>query len=625
MFRRLLASKLVKTSAAVGATAGATDLYLDYGRKPFPLKFEEGWNITKSFPLPPLREELVGNLESREFDVLIIGGGATGTGTAVDAVSRGLDVCLLERHDFASGTSSKSTKMAHGGVRYLEKAIFQMSKDQLDLVIEALNERGNMFRTAPHLVTVLPILIPVYKWWQVPYFFMGCKMYDWFAGHQGVRNLSIFSRELTHAVAPMIDDANLKASCVYHDGSFNDARMNATLAVTAIKNGATVLNYVEVKQLLKDESGKITSVLAYDKESKKDFVVKAKSFVNATGPFVDKLLEMDADPQGLPSKEEKAPRMCVPSSGVHVVLPERFCPTEMGLLDPSTEDGRVMFFLPWQGKVLAGTTDTPLKMVPEHPFPSEEEINDILKELQKYLIFPVTRDDVLSAWSGIRPLVRDPLKIPKGKDGQEGTTQGLVRSHLITTSPSNLLTISGGKWTTYREMAQETVDTLVKQNDYDGKGNSTLKPCQTKELVLVGGEGYLPTFDAALIQEYRIPHKLAHHLASNYGTRAPAILEIYEQLDVNKLPVGLATLNDFKVLSSSATPGNKLQYDLFDEPFTVAELKYAIKYEHARNPLDFLSRKIRLFFLNAHESLARVDGVSVVIMDELNCVSAFAE
>lgn len=617
---RLFKSTLVRAAMASTVVAGGAVVYLDFIRPQPKHKIKTSFApLTKEIAPPPARTELLDRLDTTDkFDVLVIGGGATGTGTALDAASRGLNVCLLERADFALGTSSKSTKMAHGGVRYLEKAIFQLSKDQLDLVIEALNERGNMLRTAPHLCLVLPIMIPAYKWWQVPYYFVGCKMYDWFAGHQNLRNSTIFSRETTAAMAPMMDTANVKALCVYHDGLFNDARMNAALAVTAIQHGATVLNYMEVKQLIK-EDGKLVGAVAVDRETGKEYRVKATATVNATGPLADKILEMDEDPQGLPPKEERAPRMVVPSLGVHVVLPEYYGPTSMGLLDPATSDGRVMFFLPWQGKVLAGTTDTPLKKVPVQPVPTEEEIQDILTELQKYVAFPVHRDDVLSAWSGIRPLVRDPATAPK--DGS-GSTEGLVRSHLITKSPTGLVTISGGKWTTYREMAEETVDTLVDGFNFSGKN---IKPCQTNDIVLVGGDNYSKNYLARLIHEYKIPLKLAKHLSHNYGSRAPVILELYAHSDYNKLPVTLALSHSFEPSEKKAREENNLLYQSFDEPFTVAELKYSIKHEYTRTPLDFLARRSRLAFLNAREALSAVDGVVEIMTKELNWDDAYAK
>lgn len=622
---RFIKSTLGKSVLGLGAIAGGTIVYLDFIRPPKHAHIANLYKpLLKDVPTPPSRQELVENIKKTpKFDMLIIGGGATGTGTAVDAATRGLNVCLLEKTDFAAGTSSKSTKMAHGGVRYLEKAIFQLSKAQLDLVIEALNERGNMLRTAPHLCSVLPIMIPVYKWWQVPYFFAGCKMYDWFAGHQNLRSSTIFSREMTAAMAPMLDDSNLKAACVYHDGTFNDARMNATLALTAVQHGATVLNYFKVEQLIKDPStGKVTGAKAKDLETGEVYDVAATAVVNACGPFADKILEMDEDPQGLPPKTPQKPRMVVPSSGVHVVLPEYYCPRDMGLLDPSTSDGRVMFFLPWQGKVLAGTTDTPLKEVPENPIPFEDEIQDILKELQKYIVFPVLREDVLSAWSGIRPLVRDPKKLPKGKDASSGGTQGLVRSHLVSISDNDLVTIAGGKWTTYREMAEETVDTVIEKFKFEGK---KLKPCQTNNILLIGGEDYSKNYSARLIHEYRIPLKLAKHLSHNYGSRSAVILELYHESDFNKLPITLAASHSFTPSISEAHTENQLSYQSFDEPFTIAELRYSLKYEYIRTPIDFLARRTRLAFLNAREALSAVDGVVEIMRQDLGWDDATAE
>ncbi|CCG21868.1 Gut2 glycerol-3-phosphate dehydrogenase [Candida orthopsilosis Co 90-125] len=620
---RFFKSALGKASLALGAAAGGTIIYLDFIQPKKPAQIATSYKpLKKDYPTPPTREELVSRLTpEKKFDVLIIGGGAVGSGCAVDAATRGLNVCLLEKTDFGSGTSSKSTKMAHGGVRYLEKAIFQLSKAQLDLVIEALNERGNMLRTAPHLCSVLPIMIPVYNYWQVPYFFAGCKMYDWFAGKQNLRNSTIFSKEQAAAIAPMMDVSNLKAACVYHDGSFNDTRMNATLAITAIENGATVLNYFNVDQLLKDDKGKLYGVKATDLETNKQYELKATSIVNATGPFADNILEMDEDPQGLPPKVPQKPRMVVPSSGVHIVLPEYYCPQNIGLLDPSTSDGRVMFFLPWQGKVLAGTTDTPVKYVPENPIPTEEDIQDIINEMQKYLVFPIDRTDVLSAWSGIRPLVRDPRSVPKGQE-DSGSTEGLVRSHLLLESPSGLVTISGGKWTTYREMAQETIDYVVKHFDFAGKN---VKPCQTNELILIGGDDYSKNYSARLIHEYKIPLKLAKHLSHNYGSRSAMILDLYAASDYNKLPITLAANKEFTPSLVEASPENQLSYQSFDEPFTIAELLYSLKYEYPRTPVDFLARRTRLAFLNAREALSAVDGVVEIMSQELNWDDATKE
>lgn len=544
--------------------------------------------------------------------MLIIGGGATGCGSAVDASTRGLNVALVERDDFASGTSSKSTKMAHGGVRYLEKAFWQLSKAQLDLVIEALDERGNMFKTAPHLVSVLPILIPVYKLWQVPYFYVGTKMYDFFAGKQGIRSAYLLGPSATTERCPQLDDKNLKAGLVYHDGSFNDARLNSTLALTAVENGSTVLNYVEVVQLLKNGENKVIGAIAKDRETGQEFQIKAKSVINATGPYSDVILEMDKHPQGLKPTQTQTPKMVVPSAGVHVVLPDYYCPKDLGILDAQTSDGRVMFFLPWQGKVLAGTTDVPLDKIPENPTPTEADIEDILHELQHYIRFPVRREDVLSAWSGIRPLVRDPRTL---KEGEKGNTQNLVRSHLLFTSETGLTTISGGKWTTYREMAEETIDEASKVHDL------TEAKSRTKEIVLVGGENFEKNLAPRLVQKYNISTKLAEHLASNYGTRAPLILEIYKSDKFNQLPVCLASSASSASLASGSSQKDTLlsvlSYDNFEHPFSVAELKYSINYEYTRTAVDFLARRSRLAFLDSKAALGSIEGVVKVLGDEL--------
>ncbi|RLV91958.1 Glycerol-3-phosphate dehydrogenase mitochondrial [Spathaspora sp. JA1] len=602
----------VKYTAISGGVVGAGIIYLDFikARKPALISVPRA-PLAKECATPPLRKTLLDNL-NKDFDVLVIGGGCVGTGTALDATTRGLNVCLLEKSDFASGTSSKSTKLAHGGVRYLEKAIFQLSKAQLDLVVEALSERSNMLKIAPHLVTIQPIMVPVYTWWQVPYIYIGCKMYDWFAASQSIRSSKIFGPSLTRATAPMMDSENLKACCIYHDGIFNDSRFNSSLAVTAIENGATVLNYMEVDQLLKDETGKVIGVRAHDRETNKSYNVRAKAVVNATGPFVDKFLEMDASPEGLPPKEEQLPKMVIPSTGTHVVLPEHYCPKDYGLLDPNSADGRVMFFLPWQGKVLAGTTDNGLKYVVENPVATEEDITNIMNALQKYLAFPVRREDVLSAWAGIRPLARDPATIVPGK---EGSTEGIVRSHLLTQNPkSELVTITGGKWTTYRNMAEETVDFVVEKFDFK---NKDIKPCQTKNVSLIGADNYYTNYASQLIQEYNIPTRLAEHLAGNYGTRAPLVLELYKANDFNRLPVTLAASKSYTISESSNSDTNLLNFEAFDEPFTVAELKYCLKYEYARTPQDFLARRTRLAFLNARAALKAVDGVTNIMAQEL--------
>lgn len=615
-----------KAVALTGTLGGALALhqYMDSRRQRLALSNEVPVvsPVKKPSVNLPTRDDLLSNFQKTDqFDVLIIGGGASGTGSALDAAARGLNVACVEASDYASGTSSKSTKMAHGGVRYLEKAVFELSKAQLDLVIEALNERGHMLETAPHLCKILPIMIPVYSYWQVPYFFAGCKMYDWFAGKQNLRSSYLLSKTYASELAPMLDESKLKAGLVYHDGSFNDSRMNATLAISAIEHGATVLNYVKVVQLVKDAAtNKVRGAVVEDKETGRKYQIKAKVTVNATGPYSDIILQMDKNKNGMPDPAPpqpsdvsiatqvavNKPHMVVPSSGVHIILPSYYCPQNIGLLDVKTADGRVMFFLPWQGKVLAGTTDIPMKTVPQNPTATEADIQDILRELQHYIKFPVRREDVLSAWAGIRPLVMDPRK-RKESDGT--STEGLVRNHLIFTSDTGLITLAGGKWTTYREMAEQTIDTVVKE------GGFSVKPCVTKKLRLAGGENWTPNLSALLAQKYGLSQAMSQHLSNNYGTRAPLICELFKEDGRNQLPVVFGGKENVTVL-------HHVNFDSFRYPFTIGELLYSIHNEYARTATDFLMRRTRFAFLDAAKALTAVEGTVKVMGDELNWDSA---
>ncbi|CAR26719.1 ZYRO0B16522p [Zygosaccharomyces rouxii] len=625
MFAR--GGKLFPKALALTGTVGgalAVHQYMDSRRQSSALSNEVPV-VSPIDPRPsvnlPSREDLLSNLQKTDkFDVLIIGGGASGAGSALDAATRGLNVACVEANDFASGTSSKSTKMAHGGVRYLEKAVFELSRAQLDLVIEALNERGHMLETAPHLCKILPIMIPVYSYWQVPYFFAGCKLYDWFAGKQNLRSSYLLSKTYASELAPMLDESKLKAGLVYHDGSFNDSRMNSTLAISAIEHGATVLNYVKVTQLLKDSStNKVEGAIVEDQETGKQYQVKAKVTVNATGPYSDLILQMDKNKNGLPDPQPpqpanvsiatevavNKPNMVVPSAGVHIILPSYYCPKTVGLLDVKTADGRVMFFLPWQGKVLAGTTDIPMKTVPQNPTATEADIQDILRELQHYIKFPVRREDVLSAWAGIRPLVMDPRK----RKDTGGSTEGLVRNHLIFTSETGLITLAGGKWTTYREMAEQTIDEVVKE------GGFSVKPCITRKIKLAGGENWTPNLSALLAQHYKLSQAMSQHLSNNYGTRAPIICELFKEDERNQLPVAFGGRENVTVL-------HHVNFDSFRYPFTIGEFLYSIRHEYSRKATDFLMRRTRYAFLDAANALTAVEGTVKVMGDELNWDSA---
>ncbi|OQV15183.1 Glycerol-3-phosphate dehydrogenase, mitochondrial [Hypsibius exemplaris] len=514
--------------------------------------------------LPTRQEHLKSLQETPEYDVLVIGGGATGTGVALDAVTRGLKTALVEREDFAAQTSSKSTKLIHGGVRYLQAAILGFDVEQYKMVKEALRERSNFLAIAPHLTKALPILLPLYAWWQVPYMWIGIKMYDIVSGARVLRNSYYVNKERASDAFPQLKNDELKGGIVYFDGQQNDARMCVSLALTAARMGANVVNYVEVKQLVK-ENDKIRGAVVRDTLTGKEWKIRAKSVVNATGPFTDAIRLMD-NPAAQP--------ICQPSAGVHITLPGYFCPGKLGLLNAQTSDGRVIFFLPWQGVTIAGTTDDKCP-VTTTPTPTDKEIDWILKECQKMIRLKMSRGDVLSAWSGIRPLVRN----PHAKD-----TKSLARNHIIEVSPSNMITIAGGKWTTYRSMAEETVDKAVEVC----KLNPLMKHSQTIGFHLEGAHGYDSTLFVRLINEYGVDRQVAKHLAQQYGDRS---------LEVIKL--GAPTGKTWPLM------GNRL-VDRY--PYIEAEVRYALK-EYAVNATDVLARRMRLAFQDvdaAKEALPRV-------------------
>ena len=373
----------------------------------------------------------------------------------MDASSRGLKTALVELDDFASGTSSRSTKLIHGGVRYLQKAIMGLDLEQYNMVREALHERANLLEIAPHLSFPLPIMLPIYKWWQLPYYWAGIKAYDLVSGGDILRPSYVLSKSKALELFPMLKPKKLKGAIVYYDGMHNDARMCLSIAITAARLGASVANHVEVLDLIKTE-GLVAGAKVKNKLTGEEFQIKAKSVINATGPFTDSIRKMD---------DGKTRDIVCPSAGVHIVLPDYYSPVSMGLLDPATSDGRVIFFLPWEGHTIAGTTDTPCP-VTTSPGPSESDIQFILSEVKNYLTsdIDVRRGDVLSAWAGIRPLVKDP---------NAGDTASLVRNHVVHVSDSNLVTIAGGKWTTYRAMAAETVDAAVTAGGLEAGGSMT--------------------------------------------------------------------------------------------------------------------------------------------------------
>ncbi|KAI5640684.1 FAD dependent oxidoreductase domain-containing protein [Phthorimaea operculella] len=523
----------------------------------------------------PSRDTQIKNLQAgHDYDILIIGGGATGVGCALDACTRGLRTACVEADDFASGTSSRSTKLIHGGVRYLQKAILGLDYDQYKMVKEALHERANMLEVAPHLTRPLPILLPVYQWWQVPYYWFGIKMYDLVAGDRNVKSSYYLSKKNTLELFPMLKSDNLCGGIVYYDGQQDDARMNLAIALTAARHGANIVNHVSVTKLIK-KGGKLVGASLKDELTGKEWDVKAKCIINATGPFTDSIRKMD-DPN--------VKEICCPSSGVHIVLPGYYSPEHMGLLDPATSDGRVIFFLPWLKGTIAGTTDLPCK-VTHNPKPTEDEITFILQEVKNYLNpdVEVRRGDVLSAWSGIRPLVSDPNK---------PDTQSLARNHIVHVSPSGLVTIAGGKWTTYRSMAAETIDAAIE--------SANLKPlfreCQTDGFMLEGGQGWTPTMYIRLVQDFGLEMEVAQHLAKSYGDRAFAVAKM-AAMTGKRWPI----------------IGKKLHPEF---PYIDAEVRYGVR-EYACTAIDMIARRLRLSFLNVQAAAEALPGIVDIMAEEL--------
>jgi glycerol-3-phosphate dehydrogenase len=387
------------------------------------------------------RRKLIAELKKQSetiWDIIIIGGGATGLGIALDGASRGYKTLLLEQSDFAKATSSRSTKLVHGGVRY-------MAQGDLLLVMEALHERGLMLKNAPHLTFNQEFVIPVYTLWDVLMYTVGLKFYDIMAGRLSMGKSYFINREKTRLRLPLLNSKGLKGGVVYHDGQFDDSRMAFALAESCARYEGIVLNYFKVTGLLKDERGKINGVSARDIDSGKEFNLKTRLVINATGVFADEISRLD-DPESKTTIR--------PSQGVHIVLDKSFLRSNSAIMIPKTDDGRVLFAIPWYNEVVIGTTDTPIDKISLEPVALDEEISFILRTAEKYLVTPPKREDILCIYAGLRPLAANP--------DNPASTKEVSRRHKITLSPSGLLTIIGGKWTTYRRMAEETIDRAIK-------------------------------------------------------------------------------------------------------------------------------------------------------------------
>jgi len=480
------------------------------------------------------------------WDMVIVGGGATGVGVAVDAAARGYDVLLLEQHDFGKGTSSRSTKLVHGGVRYLEQG-------NISLVMEALKERGLLRQNAPHLVSDLGFVVPNYEWWEAPFYGVGLKVYNLLAGRYGFGVSQILSREETLERLPTIKTEGLRGGVVYFDGQFDDSRLLVNLVATAAEQGAALLNYAPVTALTRDADGFLDGVVARDLESGRELRVGAKVVINAAGPFCDAVRRL-AQPEAKP--------MIAPSQGIHLVFDGSFLPGGSAIMVPHTSDGRVMFAIPWHGHTVVGTTDTPIEQATLEPRPFEEEIEFVLETAGRYLRKPITRADVLSVFTGIRPLVRS---------GDAANTSALSRDHTIHIDGSGLLTVTGGKWTTYRNMAEDCV------NQASTLARLPEKPCPTRNLNI---HGY-------------------HRQAEKFGA-----LSVY----------GADALLIQDLVRAEPALGEPLHPAL---PCCGAEVVWAARVEMARTVEDVLARRTRALFLNARAAIAMAPGVAELLAREL--------
>lgn len=495
------------------------------------------------------RNLLIESIRKQNFrcDVLVIGGGATGLGVAVDAASRGYKVILVEQHDFGKGTSSRSTKLVHGGVRYLAQGDVQM-------VVSALHERGRMRRNAPHLVKDMRFIIGNYRWWEQPFYTIGMVCYDILAGRLGLGRSLPLSARAVRAAIPAIRQKGLKGGVVYHDGQFDDARMAITLAQTLVDLGGICLNYSQAIQLHKDGNGKLESIEVKDQLNGETYMLKAKLFVNATGVFADDIMKMD-----MPEEKKKIR----PSQGVHLVVDRKFLGGNSALMIPRTKDGRVLFGVPWHGKVVLGTTDTPLDEEILEPRALDEEVDFILEQAGQYLDIRPTRADVLSVFAGLRPLAAPSTSTSK-------KTKELSRNHKIYQSASGLLTITGGKWTTYREMAEEAMDIGMKMV------NLPPKRCVSKELKLHG---------------YTSP---GNDTSWNY---------VY----------GSDTEHIELIAKEKDEYGKRLHPDY---TFTAAHVVWAVREEMAETVEDVLARRVRILFLDARTAIQLAPKVASIMAQE---------
>ncbi len=479
-----------------------------------------------------------------EWDICIIGGGATGLGIAVDSASRGYKTVLFEKYDFAKGTSSRSTKLVHGGVRYLQQG-------NIKLVMEALKERGLLKKNAPHLVKNQSFVIPNYKWWENPFYGIGLKVYDWMAGSLGLGPSQFLSKEETLELAPTLDPEGLRGGVLYHDGQFDDARLAIHLAMTAADNNAAILNYFGVEGLIKANE-KVCGVIVKDTIDNRLYEVKAKAVINATGVFTDSILKMD---------DSSAETLVSPSQGIHLVFDKEFLPSDTAIMIPKTDDGRVLFAVPWHHKIIVGTTDTPMEHASEEPVALKKEIEFIMHHMARYLKKDPTYPDIRSIFAGLRPLVK----------GNTKNTAALSRDHHISVTDSELITIAGGKWTTYRRMAEDVLEIAAH------KAGLEEKDCITKTLHIHGHKKDVD-FKASLYY---------------YGSDEDQLRSLIKK---------------DKSLAETIHP---------QLPFIKAEIIWSVQQEMCMTVEDFLSRRTRALLLDAKSSIESAQLVAQVMAGEM--------
>ena len=479
-----------------------------------------------------------------KWDIIIIGGGATGLGAAVDASSRGYKTLLLEMADFAKGTSSRSTKLIHGGVRYLQQG-------NVSLVLESLRERGLLIKNAPHLVRNQSFLVPCYKWWEGPYYWLGLRIYDILAGELGLGPSKHLSSKKARAEVSTITPSGLRGGIMYYDGQFDDSRLAINLAKTSVKEGGVLINYMKVTDLLKS-SGKVQGVKAKDMLSGEEHEIKARAVINATGVFTDSVLKMD-DPG--------SSSIITPSQGIHIVIDKHFLPGDTAIMIPKTQDGRILFALPWHNKVMLGTTDTPVEDISSEPEAMEREIDFILKHAAEYLVGKPERSDIRSAFAGLRPLVTN---------GDTDNTAAISRDHSLIVAPSGLVTITGGKWTTYRKMAEDVVN---RASEVAGLPS---KECVTESLRIHGW-----------IDEAAKKDPLYY-----YGADRPELK---------------------RIIDKDPELGEPLHERL---PYVKAEVVWATRSEMAMTVEDFNSRRTRALFLDAKASEEMAPEVARLMAEE---------